>query len=382
MSTEIHCCVLNKCTGSKYAKWFIQCKFCNNPVFIECMRNRNDLVKSILVGFSLARVENDTLVIQSSSSNRKMVKGFMSCFDVNSPFGITCEVCTDKFKRMMNDVNPGSSSLSQVRAQNAQNNSNQMRSADEIASLPDDTITSQKSDCWEIFVSSFPAKAECEQITAHIVGKTDLQAVDFKVTQMVSPRIKPKYRKFMSFKITAHDQATYDIILDVKVWEPFATAVPFNTEAKSESRQRKQRQKQKQNNQPSQAKPATKMQPPVSMKQEAQPKPAPAREPVVNRKKQQSAKKPNDRVPAKPQIHQQSNKSSGLSACHCHCLANNAKGKTKMKNASSDFHRGSDFPGRPVRGLNFHGRRWNNHRPLDNDLKSLVSLLTRVLDRY
>lgn len=46
------------------------------------------------------------------------------------------------------------------------------------------------------------------------------------------------------------------------------------------------------------------------------------------------------------------------------------------------YSRGSDFQGRRAHGSNFHEERRYNHRPLNHNLKSVLSLLARVLDQY
>lgn len=329
------------------------------------MRNRDESVKSILLAFSLAAIEGGKYVIQNDGTNTEMVKGFMRTFKADSPFAITCEVCSDKFKRLMNSQDPGQPSLSQVQSLNILKNREQMESADQILPVPETHTTTH-----DIFVSSFPVKTQCDAIVARIMEKSDLKPECFEVLQMINPKIKLKYRKFASFKIKAQDKATYNAIIDDKIWAPFAEAVPFDTEAnaKAKSRQRKQPEpkpkQQKQIQLPQQEQPSTKKQNKASKNQSAP----------------QPAEKSSDTHSKQPVVHQSRDRPlKNLQSSHKASRPRDNKGHRPLRRAND---RGGYNSYRDDRGSNFHGNRWNNHRPIKSELKSLLSLLTRVLSEY
>lgn len=263
-----------------------------------------------------------------------------------------------------------------------------MESADIITPMSDENITShditENKDCLDIFVSRFPAKTQCDTIVAHILDKSNLKPEFFEVLQIVNPKIKAKYRKFTSFKIKAHDKASYDKIIDNKLWEPFAEAVPFNAEAKTKSRQRKQ-QKPKQlksNQQPQHEKPTGKKQPQASKEQIAlQPvvksNDTRSRQPVVN----QSRDRP------LPKHKKPSHKSSHPSTDEDHRPvrpAYNGKRENRFRGGYNSYRNdhGSNFQDLSGHGSNFHGKKWNKHRPMKSELRSILSLLTRELREY
>lgn len=381
--SNIHCCVTNKCTGSKYNNWYFECKFCKNPVFVQCMRNRDAEVKTVLLAFGLARInsKNEYVLLDDSKS----VSTLMACFKTDSAFSITCELCSDKFKKIIDVQNAGPPPEQKKTLQQIKNRE-QMNTANIITTSPEVNITTQNSthisDCLEIFVSSFPSKTECDAITAQILSKSSLQADNFEVSKMVGPNVNLKYRKFMSFKIKVLDKKTYDIIISDNIWAPFAKAVPFNANAKAESRQRKlqNQNKVKQNNQNKNKNQSDPQKLPSKQQNQGKQKPAVVMDDArgkSNNKQHENQQtkshkmphepknKPNDRRPVQqmPPMRKSFQNSS-----HCSCF------QKKDEHLMNENRRNIDE--------NFHWGHQMDHRPRENDLSLILRLLQRMLENY
>lgn len=397
MSTEIHCCVTNKCTGPIYCNWYLDCKFCKNPVFIECMRQRDEQVKTVLLAWGLARINSkgEYLLLEEPSSVAK----FMKCFQQESAFSITCEVCSDKFKKFMDAKQNVEPQLEQRKVLHEIKNTEQLMNANTITTAPESNITKQisiqSSDCLDLFVPNFPAKTECDAITALIMSRSTLQADDFEISKMAGPKVNLKYRKFMSFKIKVPDKTTYDIIMDENVWIPFSKPVPFNANARNDFRLRMQRKE------PVPQEPSTSKVQPESNSQQTQRKIEKQKknEPEVQSKDILASirlllaeKQPQNKNGNRKKAHKSSQPHAGRdqrSAKQSNDPSNSVNHNSRRGgNRRNDrfgphqYSRGSDFQGRRAHGSNFHEERRYNHRPLNHNLKSVLSLLARVLDQY
>lgn len=350
------------------------------------MRNKDEsAVKSILVAFMLAIAENGKFVLQTNDGNKDMVKGFIKCFGTKSPFAITCEVCSDKLERLIDTQNLNPSSLSQLQSLNAEKNREQLESADKISIVSDNNITShenvQNNDCLDIFVSSFPAKVQCDTIVSLILEKTDLQPEFFEVSQVGNPRINAKYRKLTSFKIKARDKASYDKIINNRIWAPAAEAVPFNAEAKTKSRQRK-----KQKTKPQKPEQQSHHKKPIEKKQLQAANKLNAMNPALKSKNARNKQHVIDESDDQPlNKHRKPSQKSSHPRTGENYRPNKAAYSGRRENRDRGGYRndrGSNFQDRPGHGSNFHVKRRYNHRPLNHDLKSVLSLLARVLDQY
>lgn len=381
-------------------------------MYLECMRERDVKVKSILLAFELGSYQpNGEYLIGSNDKDK--VATFMECFTADSAFSVSCAVCDDIFRRSIGARSARPSLLQRKVALQTIKNKEQMDRADhieialetnnptqQIASKPTDGNNVEvSSESFEIFVQNFPSDTECDAITALIVHKTALIADKFVVSKMVSPKKSYKYLKFMSFKIKTSDKATYDAILSDEIWAPFTKAVPFNVNARTESKLRKQQnQKQKLTNQNQPKVQLTAKNQPqnhrqqVTERQNVQQVKEPVVKPVNTHKRQHNVNQPHDNSRTQTHSHKAARshaRKDHKSARPANGLSNRTNYRSRMAdNYGSDNRgshhdaRGSNFPHRPVRGSNFHGKKWNNHKPLNDDLKSILSLLRKVLDQY
>lgn len=258
--SNIHCCVSNKCTGEVYGKWFLKCKFCKNPVFVECMRKRDALTKDVLMYFELGKF-NSSGTYNVITDNKEKVDIFQKAFNIDSPFAITCEVCTGKFHRHFigNDITsvPSSSMIQdnsnisvnvpQTAARNAQHQSRSSiptvnenatqvgGSANDIGAIklspPVLNQPSQRVDIdfqHSIHVTKFSTSTKVSDIIDFITQKTSLEVnKSFIVRKLIKPKTNMKRISFVSFKISASNADTCDILLNEDLWAPHFTASRF-----------------------------------------------------------------------------------------------------------------------------------------------------------
>ena len=99
--TQPHCCKTEKCQGKKYHGWSLNCRFCKNDIFVECLRNRETpRTKDLLHFFGLMNKTpngNGGFKWEPDNTNPNNVSTFNHMFNVDSPFGIICDVCMTKF---------------------------------------------------------------------------------------------------------------------------------------------------------------------------------------------------------------------------------------------------------------------------------------------
>lgn len=93
-----HCCSTNKCTGKTYFGWSLACRFCHKDIMIDCLRSQDESrTKTLLHLYGLIKKTSSTdstkYEIVKDEGNFKMLKGI---FDSDSPFGLTCQVCSAK----------------------------------------------------------------------------------------------------------------------------------------------------------------------------------------------------------------------------------------------------------------------------------------------
>lgn len=92
--TDPHFCFQSKCTGERYSKLHVFCRFCKCPVYLECLRNKSEKVtKDLMIVFGLATIQGDQFKI---NANRDKVADFQNIFDIESPFSISCDLCASK----------------------------------------------------------------------------------------------------------------------------------------------------------------------------------------------------------------------------------------------------------------------------------------------
>lgn len=234
-NTQPHCCKTEKCEGKRYHSWALNCRFCKNDIFVECLRNQDGLrTKELLVFFGLmnkTQNENGSFNWETNNTNPNKVSTFIHMFNVDSPFGITCNVCFNKLAGRQNSSDTASQSNSNsIPAINIKPPDNKPKQNVLIDSkAPDSPSIIAEKEKYAIYVSKFHTTVGCSDIIGHITSKTDIKDCNlFTVTKLLKRKINPKNIHFVSFKISTADQLIYNTILDKNVWGPEFTAIPFD----------------------------------------------------------------------------------------------------------------------------------------------------------
>lgn len=85
----------------------MNCRFCRNKIFMECLRNRDTLrTKELLHFFGLmTKTPNEKGILNwgLDNTNPNKLSAFFHMFNVDSPFGIVCDVCITKFTGQQNN---------------------------------------------------------------------------------------------------------------------------------------------------------------------------------------------------------------------------------------------------------------------------------------
>ena len=240
-NSEVHCCEKNKCTGEVYRKWALNCKFCEKKVYVQCMRKRDEYTKQILMIFGLGEFDSTgTFRTKSSEADNEHV--FYKAFNMHSPFGITCEVCTSKFREILGKSSTEGTSSAQSSSTDTKPDSMPVPNlkppefkqkhtslAASKATIP--SSSGGKHEEYAIYVSKFHPTTNCNDISGHISSKTNITDCNhFTVTKLLKRRVNFKFINFVSFKITTTDKVIYDTILNDSVWGPEFKAIPFDSE--------------------------------------------------------------------------------------------------------------------------------------------------------
>lgn len=95
---KLHCCLTNNCTGETYFGWNLSCRFCNNKIMIECLRDQDETrMKNILHLFGLIeKVTSSDRVSWEIVNSQSSFAVLSKIFAPDSPFGITCQICAAK----------------------------------------------------------------------------------------------------------------------------------------------------------------------------------------------------------------------------------------------------------------------------------------------
>lgn len=111
-------------------------------------------------------------------------------------------------------------------------NSNKIRT-----SIP--TQSSETNEALGIYLTKFDPEIQCKNIAKYISSKTGITEDKFTVVRLLKSKVNMKHINFVSFKVTAHDQSTYEHVLNKEIWEPTYTAIPFNIETKKKEKIKK-----------------------------------------------------------------------------------------------------------------------------------------------
>lgn len=438
--SEAHICNLEVCKGKTFAELYVRCNKCNNPNFFDCMKSNAGVI-SIMKSFGV--IDANGKVKMSVNDAHSVHLQIKAIFSKDSIFKFTCDGCIQKEsnfqKQLIDDLRKCQTDLT-----NAQNASKKLAKQNrileyehrniidenlklhlEVTQLEDklqddfveasdkihqvgvsnkpqkqEVLTSKSSNqpkssastddmvggSYEIFVSKFPTSTECDTISALISDKGGLQTDNFSVTKMMNPKVNKKYCKFMSFKITASDKASYDIIISDNIWAPFTKAVPFNANARSEALQRRsQNRKQKQHvphEQPKQQ---------ISTKVNSQPKnhQNPQNQQKSHNEQPHPTKKPN-KTPKPP--HQPWSSHQEQTHNHYDPEVRRHNGNPRSNNngnvgfnydkSGRNGYRNNRVNNNNNHSSNFRGKKWTNHKPQRNSMNAIIHLLMNILNKH
>lgn len=214
MSKEMHCCVRDKCTGGKYGEVSMNCMFCKNVVFLQCMRNRDELItKDLMIAFDIGAYEEDgTFIIKIVDFDK--VARFNKIFNVDSPFAITCDVRASKHKN---------ASIKKRNEEDDPLNRRLTNLDDESEDANDDVIPthlkkpSDKKSVYSVHISRFEMGTKSDQIIQRIMSKTSLNINVFSVEELTNQK---RTRNFVNFKISTVNKDVFDEIMNEKLWSP------------------------------------------------------------------------------------------------------------------------------------------------------------------
>ncbi|XP_055306521.1 probable serine/threonine-protein kinase cdc7 [Sitodiplosis mosellana] len=160
MSNEPHCCESKNCMGSRYNGWSLNCIFCHKKIYVECLRNRDaQRTKGMLIKFGLMEKiteENGTISWNIQNDTNKLSE-FYSTFNVDSPFGLTCEFCKLKFSQQLPTENENRNSH-----QSAETSKNQQKNIETPQISPVNGV-------YAIHVSRMPKETTTDDVAALII---------------------------------------------------------------------------------------------------------------------------------------------------------------------------------------------------------------------
>lgn len=257
--TSPHICDVNVCGTGVYEDLYLICHICMKEVFIGCMRNRDKLTKDVLVKFGLA-TKNDQNQLELQYSNPDTMAYFQHTFNVDSPFAITCEACSIKFKNYCHEVVTDPITEDKLPATVEPTLRPPSPTPLKPPNADKNTLSSTQDEVkYEIYVSKFHPSTVCIDIANFITSKTSLEnEKSFKVVKLIRRREYNKKRSFVSFKITTLSADDYDIILNSDIWKPEFSATPFIQKPKKQKTPDQKQEETKNNNV---SKPANKPEP-------------------------------------------------------------------------------------------------------------------------
>lgn len=223
--------------GIGYGSLHCICKYCHGKIYIQCMRNRDQITKDLLYRFDLMMLNNDQYLVLVDLTKKSAEIGlFNQIFNVDSPFAVSCETCDAKMKAAASIASINDNPTTSTADQNQNRTPKQLRAPEPSVPKPIRPPTS-KSDGVDheplrIYVSQFHPETEIIDLVNHIGLKTSLiEKEHYTITKLTK-----KHRKFplsfVSFMIVANTQDAYDKILASDVWDGFV-ASPFEPRDKS-----------------------------------------------------------------------------------------------------------------------------------------------------
>lgn len=228
---KLHCCETNKCDGSRYKNWSLNCRFCKKIIYVECLRERYEtLTKELLCAFGLM-----IKTPQTDGSNKwEIVTNYLThlpilnqVFNVDSPFAVTCEICANKFnnEEFYSDDDSETNSPSAHEKETIQNvsdktvksirkdivevlNTNLIDLNATLSHIQNATVSNiqnqtktitkltHENDVFSLHLSRLPLETTSDEISAFIINNIKIASESFRVEQLTNNRYRGKARKF------------------------------------------------------------------------------------------------------------------------------------------------------------------------------------------
>lgn len=259
-TTQPHSCETNNCNGSRYYGWSLNCRFCGKKIFVECLRQLDELrTKELLHAFELMSktVRSDgTFEWKILSDKPSKYSEFLQMFSADSIFGITCHCCATKFNKITTEVEHREVSIQRLSEeivksvnksiQNKLNNGLIDLGASSSASHSDNKNTNPKktpgpqkitpiNGIYSIHVSRLPKDATSDDVTAIIIANSEIHTDAFSVEKIPNKRFKGNSRNFSSFKISTLSHEVCNKIITLDDWDPNYIVKPFIHPVKKQS---------------------------------------------------------------------------------------------------------------------------------------------------
>lgn len=260
-TTQPHCCESNNCAGTVYHGWCLNCRFCHKKIVVECLRFKDELrTKQLLYVFGLmdrSQRQDGSYSYVVSAEDPNRTAAFFQMFNVDSPFGITCDACINKFARQQqtdlvnnfetniaNNAVDGKQSTSKV-IQNDNMNLTQMLSP-KVTISPKPIVMPKEDEngLYTFYVSKADTKASTDSIVAYIMENFKMSTDVFKVFALPSRR---KNRiTYKAFKLTVFTQEISELLCNTEIWTSDFRVRPFDKARNQRNKPEKQRTEKRQ----------------------------------------------------------------------------------------------------------------------------------------
>ncbi|XP_053989868.1 myb-like protein I, partial [Hylaeus volcanicus] len=247
-TTQPHCCGKHDCKGLRYNGWSLNCRFCKEKIIVECLRNRDELrTKELLYVFGLmSKKQTDSggfkWEVLENDPNR--TAAFSQMFNVDSPFGITCESCVEKIEMLLsthNDDNTGAGhSMPHQNVLNMQQMSDLIAESVEkkisdklnenMTHLSDTEPSNRKinmstyrktlpvcdeNGLYSLYISKADKSVTTEEMINYVMEKTDLNNSVFKIEMLPS---RGNRKTYTAFKLTTLSPEVCEKIMSPTNW--------------------------------------------------------------------------------------------------------------------------------------------------------------------
>jgi len=239
-SAQPHCCETKGCQGKVYNGWFLNCRFCQKKIVVECLRFKDELrTKQLLTVFGLMKKSlhtDGTYKYTILAEDPNNTAAFSTMFNVDSPFGITCEVCINKFTQQhTRSMYPKTDSATQTVQSTSRVSTNQSDDMDLTQMQPSKVIISRKpivmpkvdeNGLYCFYLANTDTKASSDSIVAYIMETFKLSSEVFKVVALPSKRIKRK--TYNAFKLIVFTEEICELLRNNEFWTVDFRVRPFD----------------------------------------------------------------------------------------------------------------------------------------------------------